>query len=566
MQKNCVYEGLVEGLGSEGEGIIKYDGTTAFVPFCLVGERVEFKALKVSGNIAYGKLEKLKSTACSRVNPPCPVFEKCGGCALQHMNYEAQLEFKRRSVKSTLFKIGGIQTEVENTVACEREYRYRNKLALPIGQADGKTVCGFYGLRSHRIVPITDCLIQSEWIQKVIGSVIKFSEERKIPAYDEQTKKGILRRIVVREIGGKFIFALVVSKDINADFLIKELEKSFKDFTFLINVNPSEGNAIFSKEWRICRGSGVFDAEECGIKYRAGANTFVQVNDDVRAKLYARVLEEADEEAVALDLYSGGGLLTAMLAKKCALAYGVEVVEEASQCADGLKEANGLQGKMINVCGKVEEKIEWVFAQTEGKKRIIVCDPPRKGMERSAVKAIANSGADKIILISCNPATLARDLGILTGSLEEIGGALYKMGGENGKYAVQYIIPFDMFPQTKHVETLVVLSHKKPDGHINVKVEFGEEEGQVSLKEVAKRAEERKPKEKVTYKKIQDYIEKIYGFKVHTAYIAEVKRDLGLPMYDAPNAVEKLKRPRAHPTPKMVEAIKETLKHFEIIV
>ncbi len=560
MQKNGIYKGLVEGFGTEGEGIIKCDGTTAFVPFCLVGERVQFKALKVGGNVAYGKIEKLETTAYCRVNPPCPVFGKCGGCALQHMDYAAQLEFKRGLVKNALLKIGGIDADVEPAVGCDKQYRYRNKLTLPIGVADGKTVCGFYGVRSHRIVPITDCLIQAEWAKKLIASVEKFSAECGVPAYDEVSQKGILRRIAVREIGGKFIFALVVTKRINADFLIKELEKHFKDFTFLINVNASHGNAVFSEEWHICRGNGVFEAEEQGIKYRAGANTFVQVNDDVREKLYAKVLEEADADAVALDLYSGGGLLTAMLANKCAEAYGVEIVEEASRCADGLKEANGLQGKMFNVCGKVEEEISRVLEKTAGRKRIIVCDPPRKGMERSAVKAAATSGADKIILISCNPATLARDLGVLLGTLEERDGALVKTGVSSGDYEIKTVIPFDMFPQTKWCETLVVLSHKKPDGHINIKVEFGEEEGQVSLKEVAKRAEERKPKEKVTYKKMQDYIEQTYGFKVHTAYIAEVKRDLGLPMYDAPNAVEELKRPRAHPIPRMVEAIKDTLK------
>lgn len=181
------------------------------------------------------------------------------------------------------------------------------------------------------------------------------------------------------------------------------------------------------------------------------------------------------------------------------------------------------------------------------------------------VKAVAASGAAKVILISCNPATLARDCGLLCGTLEDVNGALFKMGNDNGAYKITSVTPFDMFPQTKWCETLVVLSKKIPDSHINIDVEFGENEGQFSLKKIKERAEGRKPKEKVTYKIIQDYIEKTYGFKVHTAYIAEVKRDLGLPMYDAPNAVEELKHPRAHPTPKMVEAIKETLKHFEII-
>ncbi len=567
MKKNEIHTGAVCGLGTDGEGIIKSEGTTAFVPFCLEGEQVAFKVLKADKNIAYGKLQTVLTPSYSRVNAPCTVFERCGGCDLQHMNYAAQLAFKRQTVQGSLKKIGGIDFAVGECVPCAGEYRYRNKLAMPIGvDENGQTILGFYGRRSHRIVPADDCLIQSEWVKNVISAVKNYSEVKHIAGYNEATHSGILRRIVVREIKGKFIFALVVTKLVDVGYLVAELEKSFKDFTFLLNVNTSQGNAIFSKEWHICRGEGFFTAEENGIKYKAGANTFVQVNDDVRSKLYSRVLGEADETSVALDLYSGGGLLTAMLAKKCGLAYGIEIVEEATRCADDLKRENGLQNKMLNICGAVENELERVFVQTNGAKRIIVCDPPRKGMERSVVHAIARCGADKIILVSCNPATLARDLGLLTGTLAEADGRLLKQERPlSGTYEIQSITPFDMFPQTKHIETLVVLSKKIPDSHINIDVEFGENEGQFSLKKIKERAEERKPKEKVTYKMIQEYIEKTYGFKVHTAYIAEVKRDLGLPMYDAPNAVEELKKPRAHPTPRMVEAIKETLKHFEII-
>lgn len=460
MEKNGVYEGEVIGLGTDGEGIIKIGGTTAFVPFCLVGEKVRFKALKVKGNVAYGKLESVLNAVYMRGNPPCPVFEKCGGCDLQHMDYTAQLAFKKQLVETALNKLGAIYAEVNDTVPCESEYRYRNKLALPIGvNADGETVLGFYGPHSHRIVPTSDCLIQSEWVKNVIAAVKKFAIARHICGFNEQKRTGILRRIVVRELKGKYIFVLVVAKKIDVSFLVKELEKSFEGFTFLLNVNASQTNAIFSNEWHICRGLGVFDAEENGIKYKAGANTFLQVNDDVRAKLYARVLEEVDGKCAAIDLYSGGGMLTAMLAKKCKAAYGIEIVEEASRCADALKEANGLHDKMFNICGAVEANIEKVFEGTDGLSRVIVCDPPRKGMERSVVKAIAQSMADKVILVSCNPATLARDLGLLCGTLQEKNGALIKADKPAvPPYKIASVTPFDMFPQTKHVETLVVLS------------------------------------------------------------------------------------------------------------
>ncbi len=206
-------------------------------------------------------------------------------------------------------------------------------------------------------------------------------------------------------------------------------------------------------------GDGFFAAEEFGIKYSAGANTFLQVNDGVRGKLYSRVIEEVPENAVVVDAYSGGGMLTAMLAKKCGKAFGIEVVAEASRCADELKAANGLEGRMFNICGKVEEKIGDVLSASEGA-RVIVCDPPRKGMERSVVRAIAEADAEKIILISCNPATLARDLGLLLNTLEEKDGALVKNPSPQSRYSVTGITPFDMFPQTKWCETLVVLKRK----------------------------------------------------------------------------------------------------------
>lgn len=461
MEKNGIYEGEVIAYGTDGEGIIDIEGTTAFVPFCLVGERVRFKAVKVSGRVAYGKVEEIISRSPERVQPPCPAFGKCGGCGLQHMSYAEQLAFKRETVANALRKIGGVTSPVGETVPCARIFNYRNKLVLPIGvDGDGRTVAGFYAPRSHRIVPIEACYIQSEWAKNIIAATLGFCNKRGVGGYDENTKKGVVRHIVVRELKGKFIIALVAAKLIDVKELVSELGKYFEEFTFLLNVNTGEGNAIFGKEWHICRGEGFFTAEEGGILYRAGANTFVQVNDDVREKLYAAALGEAEEGCAAIDLYSGGGLLTAMLAKRCGEAYGIEIVPEASRCADELKELNGLGGRMFNICGKVEERIGEALERTAGKRRVIVCDPPRKGMERSVVRAIAQSGADKAVLISCNPATLARDLGLLTGTLIECGGELKKCENPSSPYAVDYIVPFDMFPQTKHVETLVVLRKK----------------------------------------------------------------------------------------------------------
>ena len=502
MEKNEIHTGKVISLGTEGEGIINSEGTTVFVPFCIAQEEVSFKVLKVKGNIAYGKLEKVLTPSQERVEAPCPVFKKCGGCSLQHMNYTAQADFKRQTVARSLQKIGGISAEVADTVTCDNEYRYRNKLVLPIGVSQGETVLGFYAPHSHRIVPVDDCLIEAEWVKDIIRAVKTFSRTSGHMGYDEENKSGVLRRIVVREIKGKYIIALVAVKNINLSAFVDLLKERFENFTLLLNINCSSGNSVFGKEWRTVFGEGYFEAEDCGVVYRAGANTFLQVNDDVRTKLYSRVIGEAEEDGVALDLYSGGGMLTAMLAKKCEKAYGIEIVEEASRCADEHKERNDLEGRMENICGDVGENIENVFNKTQGKKRIIVCDPPRKGMERSVVKAILKAEADKVILISCNPATLARDLGILTGTLIERDGELVKCENRNTVYGIVSITPFDMFPQTPHVETLVVLSKKIPDSHINVEVEFGEGENKISAEKLLKKVETYKPKQKVTYKMI----------------------------------------------------------------
>lgn len=461
MEKNGVYGGTVVSLGTGGEGIIYSEGTTAFVPFCVTGERVKFKALKVKNGIAYGKLEEVEHPSLSRVEPPCPLFGRCGGCDLQHIDYAAQLGFKKDLVENALKKIGGISAEVSPTVPCDRQFRYRNKLVLPIGRAaDGKTVVGFYARRSHRIVPARDCLIQPEWAKDIIAAIQSYSAKSGYSGYCEEDSSGELRRIAVRESGKKFIIVLVAARQVKTDILTDELQQRLGgDFTFLLNINNSPSNAVFSGGFKVLRGEGFISAEDRGIKYKAGPETFLQVNDGMRNQLYGRVLgEAASENGVAINLYSGGGMLTAMLAGACKKAYGVEVVEEASRCADELCLLNGLQGKMINVCGRAEDKLGDILNQTKGQNRIVVCDPPRKGLERRVALTLKDCAAEKIIMVSCNPATLARDLGIITGSLRCDGEKLVPAQG--GDYRIVSVTPFDMFPQTAHVETLVCLERK----------------------------------------------------------------------------------------------------------
>ena len=464
IEKNQVITAVTQGLGTNGEGVIRHEGVTFFVPACLPGEKVRFKVLKIKDNVGYGKLEEVLTPAEERAREKCPVFLRCGGCRLQHMEYSAQLAFKSNLVKESLRKIGGIETEVLPTVKSDLPYGYRNKLQLPIGvDKDGNSVIGFYAERSHRIIPISSCPIHPEWAERLISALRQFMRECKVEGYDEEKRTGLLRHIVAREIGGKFIITLVATKrKIPAIACFAELlHAEFPEFSLYVNVNDKDTNVVFGEEFHLVHGVGVFQAKEQGIVYEAGPVTFLQVNANVRAKLYAAALKSVtgDGDEVVIDAYSGGGLLTAMVAKKCKRAYGIELEAEAVRCADSLKEKNAL-ANMMNICGYVEEKIADVMRKEKGEKLRLILDPPRAGIHRSVLKAILDSGIEKVTIISCNPATLARDLGLLTGRLVEKDGELVKSPDGQGVYAIESIQPYDMFPQTRHVETLVVLQRK----------------------------------------------------------------------------------------------------------
>ena len=473
VEKNDIICAVTDAIGSNGEGIIRHEGITFFVPACLPGEKVRFKVLKVKGNIGYGKAEEILTPAEERVRPKCPVFSKCGGCCLQHLDYSAQLSHKATVVKDALRKIAGLNVNVPYAIKSDLPYGYRNKLQIPVGvDKEGKTVIGFYAEHSHRIVPISACAIHPEWSEKLIVIVKRYMTECAIKGYDEETKKGAIRHIVAREIGGKYLITLVSAKKElpNIAYLIGLLSECFKEFSLYLNFNEEDTNVILGKEFQLVHGRGFFEAEEQGICYEAGPVTFLQVNENVRTKLYKDALKSVCGEGgeVVIDAYSGGGLLTAMIAKKAKRVYGIELEPEASRCADALKVKNGLDN-MTNICGYVEEHLPRVMEKEKDEKVGLILDPPRAGIARSVTKALLESGLERLTLISCNPATLARDLGILTGRLIEKEGELVKnvaygdLGdGEtlSGYYEIVKIQPYDMFPQTKHVETLVCLARK----------------------------------------------------------------------------------------------------------
>lgn len=505
IEKNQIISAVTDALSSNGEGIVRHEGVTFFVPYCLPGEKISFRVLKVKDRIGYGKAEEIFTPAEERVRPKCPVFTRCGGCQLQHLSYRSQLRFKGNVVKDALRKIAGIDVSVPAAVPSDLPYGYRNKLQLPVGvDKDGNSVVGFYAERSHRIVPVSGCPIHPEWSEKLISALRRYLSECAVKGYDEETGTGSLRHVVVREIAGKFIVVLVSATEElpNLAYFSELLKEVFPVFSLWLNINDKNTNVILGDRFLLLSGPGYYEGEEGGILYEAGPSTFLQVNAGVRAKLYAAVVRAvvSDGGETVIDGYSGGGLLTAMLARSCRRVYGIELEEEAVRCADALREKNGLTN-MTNICGKVEEKLAGVLesekrAETAGKLRLVL-DPPRAGIARTVLKAVLESGIPRVAIVSCNPATLARDLGILTGSLTEKEGELVKnpayaqakkqaeeekedgagesrtlvpetkenreggdFGGLKGYYRIERIQPFDMFPQTKHVETLVCLERK----------------------------------------------------------------------------------------------------------
>ena len=459
MEKNEIITVVCENIGTQGEGIAHCGDTVVFVPYLLYGESARVKLLKVKNNVAYGKIEELLTPAEERTRPQCGVFYRCGGCQLQHCNYRTQLKFKTTLVRETLKKIGGIEAEVLSCERSDKQYGYRNKLQLPVARQNGENVVGFFAERSHRIVPTHECPIHPEWSAKLIEALYDFMDKCGLDGYDEETGRGQIRHIVVRELKNRYIVTLVVTEDIKGiDYFFYLLDNIFPEYSFYLNFNRKQTNVVFGEEFKLLRGKGFYECVDGGILFEAGANTFVQVNEYVRGKLYDKIVSLADERVTAVDCYAGGGLLTAMLAKKCKKAVGIEIIPEANACADKVRDRNDLSDKMVNYCGAVETLLDEVLQKESD--AFVVLDPPRAGVERNVLRVLQTRGVKTIFYVSCNPATLARDLGILTGTLtENEKGELIKGNGQ-GLYDVTLVQPYDMFPQTKHVETLVMLQRK----------------------------------------------------------------------------------------------------------
>ena len=560
IRKNDEFILEIEDMGVNGEGIGHVDGLALFVKDALIGDTVRVKVMKMQKNYGFARLLEVIAPSADRIAPLCPVARSCGGCQIQEMNYPAQLKFKAKKVKENLERIGKLDFNAENApefydcIGMDVPWNYRNKAQFPIGRnKEGKIIAGFYAGRTHSIIECEDCAIGIKENKDILHMVIAHMEKWKIEPYREEDHKGLVRHVLIRKgfTTGEIMVCLILNgkKFPGLSELVDNLKKIDGMTSISINVNTEQTNRILGSEV-IPVYQEVYITDYIGdVKFRISPLSFYQVNPVQTRKLYGTALDYAEltgEENV-FDLYCGVGTISLFLAKKAKHVIGVEIVGQAIEDAKVNAQINHIENAQF-YCGAAEEVIPDLYRQGVTAD-VVVVDPPRKGCDEKLLDTIVNMAPEKVVYVSCDSATLARDLKYLN---------------EHG-YVVRKVQPVDMFPMGVHVETVVLLSHKKPDGHINVKVEFGEGEGKVPLDNIAKRAESYKPKERVTYKMIKEYIEAKYGFKVHTAYIAEVKRDLGLPMYDAPNAVEELKQPRKHPTPEKVEAIKDALRYFAVI-
>ena len=577
MKKGQIIEGIVECVEFPNKGIVRTeDGGRVIVKNVVPGQKVSASINKVRKGKCEGRLlEVLERSAKEQPEAACIHAGECGGCTYQTLPYEEQLAMKASQVKKLIDDVivpENTDYEFLGIKASPRQQEYRNKMEFSFGDAykGGPLALGMHKRGSfYDIVDVPECRIVDDDFHTVLTVTLDYFKERNLPYYHKLRHTGYLRHLLVRKAvkTGEILVDLVTTTQI-AEGGEEALLAGWKDvlcaaayqgtLTGVLHTrNDSVADTVTNEGTDVLFGQDHFYEELLGLRFQITPFSFFQTNSLGAEVLYETAREfigdalpsgtdadVAEHGKVVFDLYSGTGTIAQMLAPVAKKVIGVEIIPEAVEAAkenarlNSLTNCEFIAGDVLKVIDEIEEKPDY-----------IVLDPPRDGIHPKALEKIIRYGVPQMVYISCKPTSLARDLEVLQAS----------------GYEVKKVCCVDMFPATVHVETVVLLSHKKPDGHINVKVEFGEGEGKVPLDNIAKRAEEYKPKERVTYKMIKEYIEAKYGFKVHTAYIAEVKRDLGLPMYDAPNAVEELKQPRKHPTAEKVEAIKDALKHFEVI-
>lgn len=520
------------------------------------------------------------------ITSECPHDEFCGGCVYQGLEYRKQLEIKEGEVHS-LFSKEGISPDIFDRIeGCPEEliYEYRNKMEFTFGDMvkDGPLCLGMHRRgRFMSIVTVDQCRLVDEDFNKILFYTLSFCIEKGYKKYHKKNHTGLLRNLIIRQ--GKrtkeLLVNIVTSTDTEFDRNgwaegLKDLRLNNEIVGIMQTLNDNKADAVICDELILIDGRDYYYEEILGLRFQVHEFAFFQTNVEAIERLYGDAIGLIDdlEGKEVFDLYCGTGTISQVMALRAKHVLGVEIVPESVESAVKNAKLNNLSncdfvcGDVFQILEKTDLKPEKINPKADNinpeskktdfrlekrglKPDVIVVDPPRVGMSTDAVNKIASYGVKQIVYISCNPKTLVKNLV----QFESLG------------YGVKYVKPYDNFPFTRHVETVVLLSHKKPDSQINVKVEFGDENGKFPIESIAEKAEEYKPKEKVTYKMIQSYIKEKYNLKMHTAYIAEVKRNSGMKMQMEVKSEGTSQDRKSHPSKEKVEIIKDALSHFNLI-
>ena len=570
-RKNDILTLDIEDCGVDGEGIGKADGFTVFVKDAVIGDRIKAKIIKAKKNYGYGRLMEVITPSPYRVKPACSIARQCGGCQIQALSYEEQLKYKEKKVRGHLERIGGFKDlEMEPIMGMEEPYHYRNKAQFPVGKnKDGKIITGFYAGRTHSIIENRDCILGVKQNKDVLDCVIRHMEKYHIQPYDETTGKGLVRHIMIRY--GFHTDQIMVCLILNGDKLPAEkaLVESLCEIpgmtSITINVNKKRNNVILGNQLRLLWGQSYITDSIGNVSYQISPLSFFQVNPIQTEKLYGKALEYAGltGNETVWDLYCGIGTISLFLAQRAKFVRGVEIVPQAIDNARENAKINGIENVEFFV-GKAEEVLPREYDKNGIYADVIVVDPPRKGCDEALLNTILKMKPERVVYVSCDSATLARDLKILCAE----------------EYELKRVSTTDMFPQSTHVETVVLLSQhrdkstcldergsrqiemqasrlasllaQKPDDTIEIDLDLDELD--------ATSAET-----KATYQEIKDYVLKEFGLKVSSLYISQVKRKCGIEVGENYN-LPKSENARVPQCPKEKEdAIKAALKYFAMI-
>ena len=536
--KNQIYEAIVTDYTSEGQGVAHIEGCAVFIPNAIAGEKVLVRIEKAQKTWAAGKIVELQEKSPHRVNRECPVAKLCGGCDFWHMDYAEETRLKAERVRNCLNRLGGENLEEVPILAAPTCYGYRNKAQYPVSAKKNRAFAGFFRAGTHQVVENDRCLILPEETDWVKDLVMDYVNQYRVTAYDEVAHKGLLRHIYVRRgnVSGEILVCLVINgnKIPKPEALIERLKKVPGFATLVLSVNTKKGNAVLGDAFITLYGPGYIEDTLCGLNFRLSPRSFYQVNHHQAQRLYRAAIEQAEitKNDTVLDLYCGVGTITLAMASAAGRVIGVEVIEQAVADARDNARRNGIENAEF-FCGDAGQAA--LELERQGiRADVAVVDPPRKGLNADTIEALSRMAPRRIVYVSCDPATLARDVALLK---------------ERG-YVLKNAIAADLFPRCAHVETIVLLGRK--DIHERIKFD-------VNVEDLHGRASAT-----ATYPEIKAYVLEKFGLKVSSLYIAQIKEKCGLDKRENFNIGEGKSRPLICP-PEKEQAIMDAFRHFGMI-